>query len=842
MRTSIAGAAPRATVAGPSRVSLMALALAAGITIGWHQPRPVILPWLAFLVVAVLAAMVLSYRLPHRRSLFIGVMAVACAAFGAAWVTVRYHHVAANDLAALIDEEPRLVCVRGIALEAPELRERRTGSLSRFDYRSPTVTYFTMQVKAIVRGDGDVVPVRGKVLVRVDEAVEPFRAGDRLEVQGWMRAPGAPRNPGEFDYRQAARSHGRAGLLMVPRRELLAVTPTQRRSVGRALVSWRRAVQRRASAWLLADLSEPGGRGSSQRDGGRSPRDALLLALLLGQRERELDDLTESFRRVGLAHLLAISGLHLGVLAGFVLAVARLGGHYRRWQGWLVIGVVLGYLVLVDVRMPVLRAGVMTIAASLGLALGRRLRISGLVGLSAIGLLLWRPDQLFTAGFQLSYGVVLGLIWLAPAVRRRWFGPPDLAVGSSSAMLGQWVQSAFAVAVTAWLVATPVIMYHFGMVSPLAAPLSVVALPLVAVLLGVGYLKILLALLLPSAALLLAVPLSICADVLVSVVGAMDALPFSVVRVPYPPALWSVLAVAWVAAWALHDRGRRAQCRLVWGGGFALVGWPVVAMVAGASPALRIDMLAVGDGSCYLLRSGGTAVVFDAGSSDLDAGRRSIVPTLRRFGVGEIDAVVVSHPNLDHYSAVLELVDEFRAETVLVTQRFLEEAQRDHTAPAAALLDELAVRLVSVERVAAGEVRRFGDATWTWLAPLGTRYERPNDSSMVIRVEAADRRVLLCGDIQHQAIEALQAGGAELGADILELPHHGSYSAAAAGFVDRVNPEIVMQSSGPTRWRQTKGRWAVTLGKTEWLSTARDGACWVEIEKNGDMQVGRFID
>ena len=111
-----------------------------------------------------------------------------------------------------------------------------------------------------------------------------------------------------------------------------------------------------------------------------------MLALLLGQRERELDELTESFRRVGLAHLLAISGLHLGVLAGFVLAVARLGGHYRRWQGWLVIAVVLGYLVLVDVRMPVMRAGVMTIAASLGLALGRRLRISGLVGFSAIGL------------------------------------------------------------------------------------------------------------------------------------------------------------------------------------------------------------------------------------------------------------------------------------------------------------------------------------------------------------------------------------------------------------------------------------------------------------------------
>ncbi len=811
----------------PEAITLLALAWALGITFGWFQPAPVVWPWLILSAVALVLA-IASWRW-RRRWTFL-CMCIATVGIGAGWVTVRQQFVAGNDLAAWMDDEPVLIRVQGQAMAAPELRDRTAGSMGVFDYRPPA-TYFPMRVDALIGPDGSSTSVRTKLYVRVDEAVAPFHVGDHLDVTGWLYQVSVPLNPGEMDFRRFARSLGQAGLLMVERRELLIVSPTARPGLRSKLLNWRDTLRQRAGGWLLSNLP----------DTERTQRDALLAALLLGQRGPDLTGLSDSFRRIGLAHLLAISGFHLGVLAGFVLLLARLGGRSRRWHGWLVIATVLMYLILVEVRMPVLRAGVMTIAASLALVFGRRLRVRGLIALSAIGLLLWRPDQLFTPGFQLSYAVVLGLIHLQPVLRKRWFGRPDQYAASASQMVREWLRTAFTVAMTAWLIATPIQMYHFSGMSPLGVPLTMVALPLVAVLLALGYVKIVLAIFLPSASLLLGVFLAIGSEVLILIVQTIDTVPGSVARVPYPSVVWSVLALTWVYWWVMRD-GRRER-RVQWVAAALLVIWLLLPMLpVGRNPALRIDMLAVGDGSCYVVRSGRSTVVFDAGSSaNFDAGRRLLVPAMRRLGVRRIDAVVISHPNLDHYSAALELVDDFGVDTVLVTPQLLGQAQADPFGPVAYLLQELTDRFVSVSTVSEGEARTFGRASWSWLHPQANEaYERVNDGSMVIRIEAADRRVLLCGDIQRRAITALLETGSDLHADVLELPHHGSYHDLAETFVRSVDPSVVMQSTGWSRWR--RDRWADALMGSTRLVTARDGACWVEIDDQGAISVGRFLD
>ncbi|MHC4763837.1 MAG: ComEC/Rec2 family competence protein, partial [Planctomycetota bacterium] len=426
------------------KVTLLALALAAGIALGWGQGGPVVWPWLAGAAVA-LGAAALLHRRDRRGAL--AFMAAATVLFGAAWVTVRQDYVAPDDVAAGVANAPLLMRVRGVALGPPLLRDRTTGSMGLFDHRPPA-TYFPLEVRALVSRDGDETRVRGRLLVRVEQTLAPFRAGDRVETIGLLYPPSPPDNPGAFNYQRYARSLGRAGMLHVGRRELVTVVRAPRAGVRGAWLRRREALRRCAGGWLLADLPD--------LDTDRSQRDALLGALLLGRRGPELDGLGESFRRAGLAHFLAISGLHLGVMAGFVLLLVRVGGRQQRWHGWIVIAAVLIYLVLVEVRMPVLRAGVMTIAACLGLVAGRRMQVGGLVAASAVGLLLWRPDQLLGAGFQLSYGVVLGLIHLAPLMRTRWFGRPDAFASSSAQMLGQWLRTTCAVAVTAWLVAMPI--------------------------------------------------------------------------------------------------------------------------------------------------------------------------------------------------------------------------------------------------------------------------------------------------------------------------------------------------------------------------------------------------
>src|SRR5262249_4806715 len=151
------------------------------------------------------------------------------------------------------------------------------------------------------------------------------------------------------------------------------------------------------------------------------------------------------------------------------------------------------YLVIVEAQMPVLRAGIMTIVSCLGLVTGRRLAASGLVSLSGIMLLFWRPDQIVNAGFQLTFLVVLALIHLVPRVDRRWWGRRTSEAVTSGEMLARWFKATLSVSVTAWLVATPIAAFHFGMIAPLGIPMSIVVIPLAAALLAFGYLKIVLA-------------------------------------------------------------------------------------------------------------------------------------------------------------------------------------------------------------------------------------------------------------------------------------------------------------------------------------------------------------
>jgi competence protein ComEC len=819
------------------KITLLAVALAAGIAVGWCRAGAAVWPWLAAAAASLAVGAILCRQ---RRRGAVAAIAATTLLFGAGWVTLRRHYVAPDDLAARIADAPLLIRVHGVALGPPVLRDRTAGSMRLFDHRPPA-TYFSLEVRALVSRHGDRTPARGRLLVRVEQTLAPFRAGDRVETMGLVYPPSAPDNPGAFDYRRYARSLGRAGMLQVGSRDLVTVVRAPRIGLGNAFLRLRESLRRRAGGWLLANLPD--------LDTDRAQRDALLEALLLGRRAPELDGLDESFRRAGLAHFLAISGLHLGVMAGFVLLLARLGGTERRWHGWLVIGAVLVYLILVEVRMPVLRAGVMTIAASLGLAAGRRMQVRGLLAASAAGILLWRPDQLLSPGFQLSFGVVLGLIHLAPLLRARWFGRPDTFAASSAEMLGQWLRTTFAVAVTAWLVAMPIALHHWGVMWPLAAPFSVVVLPVVAVVLALGYLKMILAVVLPSGALLLALPLSLGTDFLITLVRAMDAVAISIVQVAYVSVGWALAAETWIVVWVAcgarvwTSAWMRRVIRLaglviaVW-----LVWFTLGQRIGPLSETLRIDMLAVGDGSCYVLRSGGTTVIFDAGSAtDLDAGRRTIVPALRRLGVRSVDAVAISHPNLDHYSAVLEIVDAFGVGSVLVTPQFLDVAVADPAGPVMFLLDELAGRYVSVSPIQAGHARTFGACRWTWLSPEGAAWhEQINESSMVVRIEAAGRGVLLCGDIQRGAMETLMESRAVLAPDVVELPHHGSHHRTAEVFLGRMTPRVVLQSTGRTRWKRTTGRWEGVLAGTEHLVTARDGACWVRIDRDGSIRCGRY--
>ena len=804
---------------------MLGLAFAAGIALGLRLTSISVWFWLAAAVGLLLSAIAI------RRASGAGLLCflLGVASFGAAWVTLHHQLIRSDDLAALVSDEPMIFRVQGEVSRAPELRDRSAGSLGIYDYRPPA-TLFPMRVEAMIDRLGRATPVRGQVLVRVEGMIEPLRVGDRIEAAGTLRAPGSPHNPGDFDYRAYARSLGQAGVLAVESRELIRSEEPPRRAWLDSILNVRDSIRRRAGGWIKVDLDSHG----------RTERESLLAALLLGVRDPDLDRLNEAFRRVGVSHLLAISGLHLAILAGLVLMVVRAGGWQPRWQGVLVIGIVVAYLMLVQVRTPVIRAGVMSVVASVGVVRGRRIRASGLVAFSAIGILVWWPEQILNPGFQLTFGVVLGLIYLVPIVRLQWFGPHDALAGSTAKMLMERSKTALVAAAVSWLVATPLQMFHFGTISPLCVPLTLLCVPLVTLVLALGYAKMILAVILPSASGLLAAPLGAVAGFLIGVVQFGDQLPGAVIASPCVSWGWVVAAELCIVGLILsRSLMHRRIARVVT---IAIILWAIWPLFGFGRPAFRIDMLSVNDGSCYLVRGGSATVVFDAGASpDLDAGRRSIVPAMRQLGVRSIDAIIISHANLDHYSSVLELIDAFGADEVIVTVQFMEAAGADPLGSAAALLRALKTRGISLTNASRGDERAFGSLRCRWLHPgNGESFDRTNDESQVIRIESPAGSAMFCGDIQRDAIDLVLQHEPDVQADVIELPHHGSFNEAAVALVRRVQPRVVLQSTGERRLDHD--RWPSALGSARRLITARHGACWVEIDSDGAISTGTYLD
>jgi competence protein ComEC len=256
------------------------------------------------------------------------------------------------------------------------------------------------------------------------------------------------------------------------------------------------ALRSRAATTLDAALSaqspDPEHRPSSRPSPGR----ALLAAMLLGEREPGLDGIETAFRRLGLVHLVAISGFNLAIVAGLVLFFLRLGPDRPVLEPLIVATLIILYMLVVPGEAPILRSGLTVLTFLAAETSGRRYDRLNLLGWIAVLLILFRPLDLFSLGFQLSFGIVAALLWLGRHAQERFFGVqirgivlprPRTPFGHARRSFVDWAKAAISTSVLAWAVAIPTIAYHTGLVSPLAAITSILILPLVVVSLWIGY-------------------------------------------------------------------------------------------------------------------------------------------------------------------------------------------------------------------------------------------------------------------------------------------------------------------------------------------------------------------
>ncbi len=366
-------------------------------------------PWPTRVWIAMILACGAIAALTSRRNLVSSLtLFVAFGAIGGGWHHDRWWDRDRDDLSWSITEIPRSAWVRGVIRDALGVRRSDrnpygSGAVSEAADPARSRTRFVVDLTAISDGRRW-NPVSGRAMVIVTGDRSEIRAGEAIEAAGQLaRIPG-PLNPGEFDYRDYLRGQGIDLRLTVDDTDGLGRDPQGRSGAFVETLG-------RLRTWSRSHLV-------NQLDPTIEP---LAAAFLLGQREGVEPEVNDAFARTGTTHLLAISGLHLQVLAVAMLLAARAIGLPRRPAHLTVALLTIGYAALVGAAPSVVRSTVMTVTFCLAAIVDRTARPANTLALAALGTLAFNPVYLFDVGCQLSFLAIAALFWLVrPACARLW--------------------------------------------------------------------------------------------------------------------------------------------------------------------------------------------------------------------------------------------------------------------------------------------------------------------------------------------------------------------------------------------------------------------------------------
>lgn len=515
---------------------------------------------------------------------------------------------------------------------------------------------------------------------------------------------------------------------------------------------------------------------------------AVLAALVCGWRgDLSEGDAYEAYQACGLAHLVAVSGAHLSIVAGCAAALLRTLRVPRRVSLIVQGALLLCFLVLAAAPPSAVRAAVMTFAGMFSFAARRRPAALSALAVCMIGCIALAPSTALSVSFALSALSTLGIVLFA--------GLCSAWIAQIAPRAPRMVRDALSLTCASGIVATPLAAALFSQL-PLVAPLAnVVAAPLFPLVCTSGLVAVLGSLAVPAAASMLLGCACVGASVLTEVVRLLAAIPYAGIPTSLPVeaalAFSVVLAVVLWLAWP-RLRLRAALAVAAAGCCAAAFAFVLAPRIAGD----EIVMLDVGQGDAFVVRSHGAAVLVDTGNQE-----RLLREALARHGVYGLDAVLVTHGDDDHMGALASLAGIVEVRRVLVAQDALTCECRS-----CENLLEAARSLVgeeNVEGVSVGDELHVGafDLSVAW--PERFSDEGGNADSVCLVADAdldddgaPDWRALFTGDAEHDQLRALIDAGRVGPVDIYKVGHHGSRNALDDEEAAVLAPRIALVSAG----------------------------------------------
>ncbi len=680
-------------------------------------------------------------------------------------------------------QQHQKVIVEGVLLQPPQVHKK-------------TVKFSVLARTVFFRGKS--IPAGEKMLITVYRNIpENLLPGGNLRFPARLRAFSNFRNPGCYDYETAMKIKGFSCA---------------------GAVSDGRRIEARGKTSLpfpygyLELLKQPL-REFFHRT--LSPEDEKLFnALILGERRGIDKTLREPFNRTGLGHVLAVSGLHIGLVAWlsfFFLKwlMARsyrltLAINVRKAAAVLTCIPVILYASLAGLQISCQRAMIMALVFFGSILLDREKDIWSTLALAAFIVLAIEPMSLFSIGFQLSFTAVLGILWLAPP----FLSTKSVPAKNLNRITSLWFRlkrgltGLVVISLAAQIILLPLIVQYFHRVSPVALPANITTIPLLGFwIIPAGLLA---SLFLPLCPLLAALILHIGATgvhVMMAIIRFWSHFPFASLWMVTPTAMETGLFYGLLFCVFFFKKWRWTK--------------PVLALICTAifldtiywihttsfHRDLRVTYLDVGQGNAALVEfPGKKRMVIDGGGfpgSEFDVGRNVIAPYLWKQKITQVDYLVLSHPQADHMKGLIFLAEAFHP------KEFWYNGDSSRDAAFSELMNIVSSRNMDILLpVSLSRGRKISRVQIETLHPPprqqipGKRWSL-NNRSLVLRLSYRGRSFLFPGDIESQGEKImLKNGPKKMRAQVLLSPHHGSKTSNSREFLAAVVPRVCIVSCG----------------------------------------------
>lgn len=683
----------------------------------------------------------------------------------------------------------------------------------------------------------------GDCIVLADQG--EYRVGNRIWSYGEFRFFRAAGNPGQFQRKQYYERQGIFAFFSAVKTE---ITEPRGSLLG--------AGMQRLGQLLQDSLCQI----LPERDAG------VLNAMLLGNKALLLEETKELYQKNGMAHILAISGLHVSLLCMGLYRLLRRCGTPRSWNLTVTAGFLLFYVSFTGGSTSGWRAAIMSLTLLLSYWCRRSYDMLSALCLAAILITAVNPAETGNLGFWLSFTAVLGVA-AAEKLVRHLVEKPSGVLEEHPVLRAGFASFLHSAAVS--FVTLPVCLWGYYEFAPYAVICNLLILPTVSLLLFLGLLAALLGCLggifAAPITVTLTAPFAGAVHLLLSgyewVAELLQKLPYSYCLTgrPHP---WQIAAYVCLLVLVGYVLVRR-----YYGAGMMLLAAALLVLVLRVPERFRLIFLDVSQGDGIVLVTDGETMVFDCGSSDVSGiGEYRLAPYLKQQGIALLDTVVLSHLDWDHISGIRELLEEMKPyETEKGFRRSYDGTLAIRTlilpqvsAPGEvyqALVQLANEKGVTVRTMEAGEGLTFSDGLGRLdcLSPKQAE-ESENETSLVIRLTYQTLLVWLMGDAGEKTEEwLLRTYGDSLAGEeqedgafvLLKVGHHGSRTSSGLAFLQEVQPDAALISCGyRNRYghphEETLHRLAAVGARL--YSTKEDGAVTVTVDKRGRIQVRGYLE